>query len=155
METQKHPFDYDSLTKGTVIPVERLEDITRLSHEDAAYSLAVLRLKEQVEFELESRGRPVTVSTESGALHILTDEEAAVYNHRMFKQYMRRIGKSHVRKCAVDVNQLGPDEKSKHDAELVAQGRILQAMNKERRAIAALSHKRTTPGISSWEAPEA
>lgn len=151
MHTEKHPFDYDSLSKGTVIPVEKLEEITRLSHEDAAYSLAALRLKEQIEFELESRGRPVTVATENGALCILTDEEAAEYNHRMFRQYLRRIAKSHVRKCAVDVNHLGPDEKVKHDAELVAQGRILQAMNRERRAIASEAHKRIAPGIDSWK----
>lgn len=145
VEVEKHPFDFDRLKKGDIIPVERIESLSRVSRDSARYSLIALKYKDQIESELESRGRPVTVKIDRGNLVILTDSEAAEYNKTQFDARKRQMGASHRRAMQVDIGQLSDDQKERHRRNLLVQGAQLAAMRKVVR-VEASAHKRITPG---------
>lgn len=147
---EKYPFDFDMLKKGDVIPVERIELLIMTKQDHPKYSLRILRLKDQIESELERRGRPVTVRTDHGCLVILTDPEAAEYNKAQFGIRRHQLSICHQRTLQVNVTQLTDEQRKIHERNIVVQGAQLSAMRKAVR-IAHKAHKRITPGLPASE----
>ena len=140
-QTEKYPFDYDALKKGDVIAAESLEGILLIKRDDARFGLKILGLKEKIESELDARGHPVTVRIDKGSLVILTDEEAAVYNPEQFDLGVRKAGRAHRRTIAVDMNNLEDGNRKKLERRIEVQGRVLQAIRKERRVLSVEPHR--------------
>ena len=141
MTTEKYPFDFDSLNKGDYIPPERIEDIVKLPRTHQYYSLKLLALREQIEMELESRGRPVNVKSEKGGLRILTDEEARPYAEGLFNQAARALRRSHVRSCIIDTANLNEEDKKRLERTILNQASKLLAMKKARPNLASEASK--------------
>jgi len=146
MSASKHPFDYDLLDKGSVIPVERIEELSGVKRDHAEFALHVLKYQKQIERELEERGNPVTVRSEKGSLFILTDPEAAEYGANLFRQRQRQLYTAHKGCLRVDQTKLDEEQLGEHQRNVLVQGAKLAALRQEgRRALEA--HKRATPGV--------
>jgi hypothetical protein len=146
-EATRWPIDYDSLTKGTIIPVQRIEEITQTQRGTSAYDFAVLRLSARIERELHDRGRIWTVKSEKGALKILTDSEAAVYNHALQVQARASELRRFALQQAVDVSSLGTDVRKQHERNMEIDGKYIQARIAVREQLRLTASKRNVPGL--------
>jgi len=142
------PLDFDLLDKGDVIAAETVEAATGCKRDDPRYSLKMLGFKEQISKELRRRGRIVTIKAEDCSLRVLTDEEASEYNPRRLSVCLRQAAEAHVRNLAVDVANLSDDRRKEHERTIVVNGRLLQAVSRERKSIALECHERKTPGLT-------
>jgi len=133
METRNFPINFDSIQKGDSWNQDQLIEIVSamigkpVNRESDAYRLGVLAFSQRVSDELASRGRVVTVATVKGAVKVLTDPEASIYNAAAFEAAFRRAGRSHFRGASVDVASLDDEQRKKHDNRLAIQGAMLQA----------------------------
>jgi hypothetical protein len=146
-DIQYFPLDFDALKKGDEIEADRLESITNTKRGTDQYNLAVLALRARIMQELKDRGKFVTVAVVKGCLRLLTDEQAALYNARMYRAGFQRAGRSLKRLAKVDVGNLTDQQKQDHERTLLVFGKMLQAAKTARREIAATPYQRTLPGI--------
>lgn len=146
-DIQYFPLDFDALEKGHCINAERLQQLTGKQRGTDEYNLAVLALRERIVRECKDRNKNFTVAMVKGALRILTDEEAAVYNVRTFRAGFRRSHSSLRRLAKVDTAALSDQQKSEHERNVIVFGKMLQAARSARTAIAGTPHERTTPGL--------
>jgi hypothetical protein len=144
-----YPLDFETLKKGDSIPPARLEQLTEQTRGTDSYNLAVLALRERIVRECRDRGKNFTVAVVKGALRILTDEEAAVYNVRTFRAGFRRSGHSLRRLAKVNTAALSDPQKKEHERTLIVFGKMLQAARsaRARTAIELSEHRRGVPGI--------
>lgn len=127
---EKWPIDWDSLNKGDVIPVERLEQITETPRTSELYALKVLRFRHWLESEMKSRFRPVVTCSDHGALRILTDAEAVEYTAKRFQQAQNTMEASHRKAMDIDVGNLTDGEKRQHRQNTEVQAFVLLANRK-------------------------
>lgn len=146
-DIQYFPLDFDSLKKGDNITPDRLEQLTERKRGTDGYNLAVLALRERIVRECRDRGKHFTVAVVKGSLRVLTDEEAALYNAKTFRAGFRRSGKSLRRLTRVNTEMLSESQKKDHERNVLVFGKMLQAAQSARAAIAATPHKRSTPGL--------
>lgn len=126
------PIDFDAVKKGDSWTPEELERLTEYSRESPHYAFAVLALKSMIVRECRDRNKNFTVAVVKGCLRVLTDEEAAEYNHQMVRSGIRRSVRSFRRLTHVDVANLSISQKCEHDRRVIVYGRMLQAANSER-----------------------
>ena len=138
----KYPLDFDSLKKGDVINSETISSIYSVPVGSDKYKLGMLALQGQIEKELAIRGLLVTVKGFRYELKILTDPEAAIYNQKRFDDEKNALYRVYARKIAVDINNLTPEQKVKHQRELSVQGQYIQALTGVRRMVRSEAHKR-------------
>jgi len=146
-EAEIYPIDVQALSKGDVIPVERIENITGETRGTPAFALATLGLRVRIENELRDIGTPMCLRGFQGeSLKVLTDEEASAYKDLRAKSHLRGLARSVRDLQEVDrsrINKAGQDE---HDRRLFVHGRTLQAALAGRSdAIKAVPHVRATP----------
>ncbi len=151
VKVERFPVDYETLKKGDVIPVERLEQITGKSHGTVEHQLAVLQLMGQIERDMWAANKRVTLRLSKGAIAVCTDSEAAIKNARDFILGLRKLSRSHIRNQHVDVAQLTDDERASHERKLEVEGKYLQAVASTRKDIRLQAHSRSTPGLPSPE----
>lgn len=147
-KVQYYPLDFDSIQKGDAWATDELERLTGKRRDTTEYQFAVMALKSRIYRELKDRGKRVTLAVVKGALRVLTDEEAALYNARTFRQGFRRSVRSFSRMSTV--NQAGMTERQKadHERNLIVYGRMLQAArNGKKQALRATAVKRDVPGL--------
>lgn len=149
MQTEKYPFDYDSLSKGDMIAAEVVEEIVKLPRTHVHFNLRALALKQQVESELDARGRPANVRIEKGGLKILTDEEARPYSEQQFREGVRKIKRAHLRACIIDQGNLNEEDKQRLQGQILIQGAQIAAMRKAKRKLLPEAHKSDVPKIQS------
>lgn len=137
MSTEKHPFDFDALKKGDSFTPEVLESITLKQRETKEYSFALLSLREQIETELEARGRPVVVAMVKNNLVILTDEEAQLYTFERFNAAQRAMYRAHRRSMIIDRTNLSEEAEQRHQRQLIVQGAKLAALRSTSRRLAS------------------
>ena len=140
------PLDVARLTKGTVIQVEEIENITGYKRMHRLYPLQLLKLRNKCNRELRKRGIVLTLRCHKGNLVVCDDSEASRYNRKQGRSGMRRFARSHYRNLAVDATALESTERKQHDNTLLVNGRILSAMRTEtRRSLSASKAERRTP----------
>lgn len=146
-QLQPWPIDYDAIQKGDIIPVDRVEKITGKKQGCSDYDFAVLKLKDRIERELHERGNVWTLRTEKGAIKILKDEEAALYNHAEQVRARATEARRFALMQSVDVSKLSPDILKTHERNIEVDGRFIQAQMNVRKELQLESTKRTTPGL--------
>lgn len=122
--TSKYPIDFDAVRKGDEFTPERLADILGKQPSNDAFRFAVLGLQVLIQ---ERTGLTVK-GTPEGGLRVLVDSEAAEHNRRLFSQNMRALGTRHALNCQVDVDNLSPEQRAKHDRTLLTQSRYVSAI---------------------------
>jgi hypothetical protein len=146
-DVQRHPIDFERLSKGDVIPVNRIEEIVGVKRDDKNYSILLLQLKGRVERELFERKKLWTLTTEAGEIKILTDAEASAYNAIEAENARRRERRRFALQCAVDVGELTEEQKSEHRRRVEIQGRYIQAQTGVRKQLRLEDTKRNVPGL--------
>lgn len=135
------------LSKGSVIPVETVQELVHREYGTKEYDMALIQLVQAIDKDLERDGCVYTLCTVKGAIHILDDEEAVSYNMRRNNQHIRGIARSLHKQRGVDKTRLAPEVKRAHERNVDLQSRILQAIYRTRREFKAEEHKRKTPGL--------
>jgi len=130
--TERWPIDVETLQKGDVISIERLEVIIGRPRGAPGFGLEVLKIREMIARQLEVIGRPMTIRQLHGQLVLCDDETASVYNPREVEAGWRKSARAHRRNLAVDVSQLDQERRAQHDRTLVTHSRIFQAMRSAR-----------------------
>lgn len=144
--TTKHPFETDHLSKGDTVPASVIEEAFHVTRGTEAYQLAWLRAKTFVVKAFEDRGEVVSVVHRKYDLVILTDTEQVDYNADAFRAGIRAAVRAHKRALGADRAQIDEARLADHDRAVLNQGRILSAVTRERRAIAAPApRERLTP----------
>lgn len=110
----KFPIDYESLEKGDVISIAKIEHITGKKYPTQEYDLAALQLRHEIEREMEDIGYPVVTRQKQGNILILKDNEAAEYTHNGFIQKLKGMGRFLDKQLQVDTNNLSSKEKKRH-----------------------------------------
>jgi hypothetical protein len=134
-ETKRWPIDFESLEKGDVIGVEKLEKITGKVNGTQAYAFAILGLCQYIQNGMDNLNKPVTCKIDKGRIRILTDSEASDYlDHRdeQNRSEQKRIVRHSLN---VDQGNLNDEQKSVHlqrirKQSLELQGRMLGFKNK-------------------------
>lgn len=140
--TDKYPIDISALHKGQLLTPEQLQQITGKKPADqTVFAFALLALREFIQ---ENTDFTVKLTTEG--MRILTDAEAAEYNHRRFRGHLTGLVRRYERNAVVDVAGLSPPDARKHTQDLVNESRYLGAMSTVSKKIAVDSHRRTLPG---------
>lgn len=115
MNAERWPFDVDKIEKGTVIPVEAIEQWSGIPRNERNYGLAVIRFRALMEDALQGVGKLGFVTVEERSnIRVLKDSEASSYLERRQLQAVRLIFSANVRLGLVDTNNLLDD----HDREV-------------------------------------
>lgn len=142
------PLDFDSLKKGDEISTEQIEEFGRCNvRDEKRFRLAALQLKNRIVRECRERGKFLTVAVIKCRIRLLTDEEAAIYNPRQFKQGFRRQLRALRRLTEVNATNLSEQQHRDHERNLLVMGKMVQAARSARAVINAIPHQRTTPGL--------
>lgn len=143
--TARWPLDFDTLQKGDVITVERIETVMSTKRDDPHFWREKMHLRAML-----LKARPdFTVREVRGDLVICIDDDAAKYNENRFDVGVRTMVRSHERNTRVDIRNLSPERRGTHDATLVRQGRQLHALVQVRRELRLNPVVRNTPGLPS------
>jgi hypothetical protein len=126
MNTERWPVDYETLSKGDVIGVERLERITAMKYGTKDYELAILALSKRIEAVMEKMRRPVSTKIEKGCIQILDDPAASDYQHGRCGQALRAIRRGVRRLLQVDSSRLTAEQRERHDVRICIHSRTLQ-----------------------------
>jgi hypothetical protein len=135
------------LEKGVTIPVEVVEAMTGSYQGTAAYALALLTLKEEIETHLRRQGIILTLCTVQGAIRILEDDEAAIYNSHQSELAVSKLYRAHERNRAVDKTNLEDIDLQLHERNLGLQSRMLTEIRRTRKEFFLEEHQRRTPGL--------
>lgn len=133
---KRYPIDFDSLAKGDIVAVETIEQILEVKHGTTAYQLGCLGLCGEIEKQMSYRGPRPTLKISKGAILILHDNEATITSERRIRNDLHRAVRNYGRLTQVVIANLTDEEKTQHDRRLMSQGRLLQALARERKAMA-------------------
>lgn len=148
MSIRYYPIDFDALQKGDEITTQQIEEFGRCTHEqEKQFRFAAMSLKDRIVKECRDRGKLFTVIITKMRIRILTDEEAALYNPRQFKQGFRRQVRSLRRLTEVNTSSLSEQQQKDHERNLLVFGKMLQAARSARAKVQAVAHQRTIPGL--------
>lgn len=126
-----YPLDVSELNKGDTLSVDRMESMTGKKCGTDEFRFAVMSVQEFIHAKSELTAKALG----DGALRILTDAEASDHNARLFAQGLRMVFSRHERGLQVDVDQLTPDQRKRHDARLISQSRYVSALSQSRKEI--------------------
>lgn len=147
MEAGRFPFDYDAMKKGDIIPTSTLQRITGKHPDSADYAFAVLKLKERIEKELRDRSKDWTLRIHKGEIKVLTDPEAATFNHAEQVRARAAMTRRFALSLAVDVTQLDHEQRKQHERNVEVDGKYIQALRDVRKQLAFKGHERTVPAL--------
>ena len=141
----QYPFDLSKFSKGDRIDRAAVEVAFGVRADTKGFRVALLRLRCYLEEDFLDRGEIVTITEDDGALMILTDVEAAVFNDEAVWGFVRRATKALARQRAVDRSKLDADQTKQHDRALEVNGRAIAATHRERSAPTLRAEDRQTP----------
>jgi hypothetical protein len=123
---------FASLQKGDVVPTGAIEQWGRISRAHDFFRLIQMRCGRYIEALLRGQGRPVTVCCDGQLLRVLTDREAAPYQHRRFQQGMHKMRDAHHKAAEIDLTALALDERQWQIVRLQVQELYLKALDEAR-----------------------
>ena len=145
--SRRYNIDLETMAKGRSLSPDELAIILNAREGTTEYSLRVMDLQQQIRNWFEASGQIVTVALQRGYLRVLTDAEAVDYNAKAFSRGIRKLADAHKRTQGIDVSELSEEQRARHEREAYVQGRLLQAMTRERKALLPEAAKRATPRI--------
>lgn len=140
---ERSPIDYDAIRKGDFISPELIERVTATKRADyKTYNFALMGFKVELEREMQRRGHPIVSKTEGDGIRVLTDAEAVEYTASRHKNIAGQMVRNHVRSVAgVDTRNLSADQLRRHERDVIARSRELQAMKDSRRQFRSQERK--------------
>lgn len=134
----RHPLDFDTLEKGTLIDGEVLYAALECQPDHPHYGLKLVNLCERIESETA-----IICKIDQERIRLLTDEEACEYTFRMHRRHMRGLGRQIRRRTNIDYNMLTDEQRRMAEFQqrvMVASTQAArQAYRKEMRLLSATS----------------
>jgi hypothetical protein len=129
--TEKFPFDFEILNKGSVISTDTLEKASGISRTSRKFSLVLLQYAREVEdyFRFD-RGVEVIVRTDNDQISILLDVDADEFSEKMFDEGLKKVRRWHRKTLSIDTSGFAADRLSNHHRRCVVQGAQVVAMRK-------------------------
>ena len=151
MEANRYPIDYESLRKGDVIPVEKLEELSGEKRGTQEFEFAVLKWKEIISTHMAAINNPVTiVGHNTHSLRVLTDLEASEYHDKRALAHLKGMKRNLAGLIQVDTDEFDPSLNSAHLRRIEVVGKMVQGGIKGRReGMKAVPYERSTPGLLS------
>lgn len=135
MNTERYPLDIDAIEKGSTVTVEEMERIFQIPRTDARFSLRTMGLKEFIQRGMLERGQVVTVAIRRGALCVLRDEEASIYNDREARNKRLGMLRDLARLQGVDVSNIPEERRPMHERRVAVLGRYVEALRETAKVI--------------------
>ncbi len=158
-EVQTYPLNADKLNKGDTIDQQVIAEYLGVPINSRGYELGVLELAEKIARVLRRAQKPCTVVRTgradpmgAGAIRVLTDEEALIYNGRGFKRGLRQSFRKHARTLEIDPSQLSPQALKNFERNLVVQGAVLSSITSTRAKAVLKSVERKAPPMIEHQA---
>lgn len=145
MSKNEYPIDFESVEKGRFFPNSELETVLGCQQSATAFRFAVMGLQRMI----HSRTGFTCKIAEDG-LRVLTDCEAATYNHRRHMNHRRGMIRRHLLALEVDAAKLTDEQRKEHEQNLIVQGRNVQALIQARKGIT--SPRPDIPKIAEFKA---
>ena len=127
-ETEQYPLDFDKLEKGSVLPIDKCEELTGLKCDHRDYPLALLRLCDQIKRACDLRGKTLAFRCHQDTIEIMEDGIASHYYEKKIdrgqKMAKRALGDK-IRR--VDVSQLTTNQAERHERVIMLETARLQA----------------------------
>lgn len=116
MTASRFPLDFDQLRRGDYLPPETVEKATLTERSHPQFWAAALKLRDEIRAHFQhAHGDLVTIVSERDGLRILTHQEQAEYAPQREAKAVRQLVLSHAEGKAVDVAQLGDEQRQKHE----------------------------------------
>jgi len=145
IETEKYPFNLDTLAKGQRIEPDRLETLSGLRRGSSAYAFKLLTWSRWIEERTADTHRPLLCRISNDGIDVMTDAEAAEYLRDQFESGAAKMRRSHRRSQLVDVAGLDDKQRGDHLLEQQRMATRLQADKVARRRFNLIGKK--TPAI--------
>lgn len=144
----KYPIEFSELRKGDTLSASRLETILECKAGTPEYALKLLGFREHFERWARDNGTPYCTATKQGALLILTDPDAAMYENNMVDKCMHRVTKHYCKMLSVDEAKLSDKERGEHERNILVKGRMVQGAIMGRQGKLSIApYKRDVPGL--------
>lgn len=130
MTPSRFPVDFDQLRRGDYLPPEAVEKATLTDRSHPHFWAASLRLRDEIRAHFHHQhGDLVTVVSERDGLRILTHQQQAEHAPQREAKAIRQLLLSHAEGKAVDLRQLGDEQRQKHERWMLRNAfRLQQAM---------------------------
>lgn len=149
MEATRIPLDFDTMDKGSTVPVSTVEAIVGCDRSRADYALGAMRLCQEIGSRLRDRGIHAVVKLDGGAVRVLTDEEAVAYTAQQRDAGFRKMVRAHDSALRIDRTQLSESAAAQHERQIIIGGRfVAAAVNERREAFKALPYTSTVPRLT-------
>lgn len=129
MISNQFALDISQINKGTVIPVETIEQVVGMESTHVDFWKKKLQLKAFIERSLRAQNVYATIRECNGCLEVLLDEEATAYNFNWFRRHVNAALASHQRLLEVDTRNLSSDAKIEHRRRVEMSSFIVQGIN--------------------------
>ncbi len=114
-EAKLFPLDFASLRRGDYLPPETVETAVLAQRSDPTYRIRTLALRDEIRMHFQRAGDIATVVFERDGLRILTHQEQADYAPAREARGMRQILTARIEGGAVDLAQLGDEQRQRHE----------------------------------------
>lgn len=129
----KYPLDFDELQKGDVITTEIIEEAMGCKATERGFNFKMLALASLIE---KHTGFNVKAQNYT-ELRILIDEEGVEHNAKTFQHGLNKLRRAGQIARQIDIEQLTNRSTDRLQRQILNQGRIMQAIKRERRQIAS------------------
>lgn len=141
---ERYPINIDELRKGQVITTDELTRIIgrRPEQDQHKWQWSLLALQGFIHDKTT-----LTVKIVPEGMRVLTDSEAAIYNHRRGAQALRAFMRRYERNGMVDETALSEEERKIHASNLLNQSRYASAILQTTRSIRIDPHDSGRPPL--------
>lgn len=140
-------IDIPALEQGDVIGYDLLSQLVDETPGSSLWNAKATGVAQKIQSILWEAGKTWTLRVMSNKIVILTDEGAAKFNLRAYRNNARRLAKNHKQTCGIDQSKLDETDKKKVDRALRIQGAELAALLAVRRSIKPVATERTIPRL--------
>lgn len=123
-------INFEAIHPGYIVKKETLQNIVQIAPDKDVesykkYQLELLSIGQIITSQLDKLNRPYTVVIRKEEIMVLTHAEASKYNQNKFSNGLKKAKRANRKLVHVDVSQLSPAEKERHDAAIIKQSKLV------------------------------
>jgi hypothetical protein len=140
-------IDLSPVEAGHVFPMSQCELLIGFARDKDRYQwqFELLKLSDQIQKELWSSGKPLTVVTSKSEILVLTHAEASEYNAAQFDNAIKKMRRAYRRLMAVETVGFADSQLQSHEKAIVKQSRILSMIKNTKANLQVVAHDSGLP----------
>ncbi len=147
-------IDVCDINPGDYIDPDSIAEAYGIDRDSAAFAFKLMWLRDHIEQESLTQGRPLLCKGEGYGLRVMQAEEAIDYLYSRFHQNMEGMRRALEKYGRIDLTQVNDDMRKEHERREHIMGRINQAALSERKKLSAPVGDYGTPAIEGEVAKE-